>query len=200
MLPARNNSAGGPGSTSSEPDYVDPGILPTPPKNKVPIYDDPHSKSASSPLLLLLDCLLFTVELPSSILNTLYTVAYDARSAWSEIGMALGMKKFDLRSIEMNKLKDVEKCFCEMLIQWLQSRKNCYLDSFLQALRSPTVKQGELCTTVKEEVLKELWKEGALSIEDWNKYMSRKRPSPHTPQGGPSEFTVPDNDLQVSDV
>ena len=86
------------------------------------------------------------------------------------------MSDTDLTSIELNK-KKVEDCFSEMLIQWLQSRNNCYLDSFLQALRLPQVNQAELCTPVKEAVLEELW----------NKYMGRKRPSTNTPHGEPSK-------------
>ena len=126
-------------------------------------------------------CLLFhAVELPSSIHNTLYTAAFSARCVWRNLGLALNISDADLTAIELNKQKKVEDCFSEMLIRWLQSRNNCYLHSFLQALRLPQVNQAELCTPVKAAVMEELW----------NKYMSRKRPSTNTPPDEPSKMIM----------
>ena len=97
--------------------------------------------------------------------------------------MGLGMENSDLQSIDIDKQKDVGSCFREMLNRWLQSRENCYLDSFFRALRLPQVNQTALITPVKVAVLTELRDKRALSTADWNKYMSRKRPSSHIPHG-----------------
>ena len=121
--------------------------------------------------------LLHAVELPSSIHNTLYTAAFSARCVWRNLGLALNISDADLTAIELNKQKKVEDCFSEMLIRWLQSRNNCYLDYFLQALRLPQVNQAELCTPVEAVVLRELW----------NERIGRKRPSANIPYGEPSK-------------
>ena len=97
--------------------------------------------------------------------------------------MTLGMENNDLRSIEMDMQKEMGKCFCEMLNKWLQSRKNCYLDSFLCALELSQVNQADLITPVEVAVLTELREKGALSLADWNKYMGRKRPPTYSPHG-----------------
>ena len=116
------------------------------------------------------------VELPSSIHNTLYTAAFRARCVWRNLGLALNINDADLTAIELNK-KKVEDCFSEMLIRWLQSRNNCYLDSFLQALRLPQVNQAELCSPIEAAVLRELW----------NEHIGQKRPSANTSHGEPSK-------------
>ena len=160
--------------------HFDPNPNPTPSSSARNGTPDPRSKfvcqycNGLSSLCLLIA---LAVKLPSSIHNTLYTAAFSARCVWRNLGLALNISDADLTAIELNKQKKVEDCFSEMLIRWLQSRNNCYLDFFLQALRLPQVNQAELCTPVKEAVMEELW----------NKYMGRKRPSANTSHGEPSK-------------
>ncbi len=99
---------------------------------------------------------IFTVQLSPSdkpYLNALYDAAYNGKTKWLDIGNYLNLSASDLDGIQINNQLDVGNCFRAMLQKWFQSSPNCYLDTFLSALRSEPVKLSNLCSKVEEAIL-----------------------------------------------
>ena len=61
---------------------------------------------------------------------------------------------FDLESILKDNPLNVGDCFRAMLLKWFESSLDCYLDTFLKALRSAPVELENLCPEVEEAILK----------------------------------------------
>ena len=96
----------------------------------------------------------YTVKLSPSDINALHDAAYSGRNKWLGIGNYLGLSESDLDGIRINNPLDVEDCFRAMLQKWFQSSPNCYLDTFLSALRSKSVELENLCLKVEGAILK----------------------------------------------
>ncbi len=99
----------------------------------------------------------YTVKLSLSdkpYLNALYDAAYSGKTKWLGIGTYLRLSESDLGAIRINNHLDVGDCFRAMLQKWFQSSPNCYLDTFLNALRSEPVQLESLCPKVEEAILK----------------------------------------------
>ncbi len=98
-----------------------------------------------------------TVKLsPSDLLyhNTLYQVAYrEGKNKWWDIGTSLSLSEPDLVSIRKDHSTDVGECFRAMLLKWFQSSSDCYLDTFLSALKSEIVDLPNLCPKVEEAII-----------------------------------------------
>ncbi len=97
----------------------------------------------------------FTVQLVPSDTTALHdAVEYGGRNMWKIIGDRLGLSKLDLEAIQTkNQLNVAGYCFQDMLQKWFQSSPNCYLHTFLSALRSDTVGLDNLCLKVQEAIL-----------------------------------------------
>ena len=106
---------------------------------------------------MIMTCIHYTVKLSPSdkpYLNALYDAAYSGKTKWKGIGNYLNLSESDLDGIRINNQLDVGDRFRAMLQKWFQSSPNCYLDTFLSALRSEPVKLSNLCPKVKEAILK----------------------------------------------
>ncbi len=86
-------------------------------------------------------------------LNALNEAAYSGKNKWLGIGTYLGLSMSDLDAIRIKHNLDVRDCFRAMLLKWFQSSPNCYLDTFLNALRSEPVQLESLCPNVEEAIL-----------------------------------------------
>ncbi len=98
----------------------------------------------------------FTVKLTSDkrYFNALYNAAYEkGKSKWDDIGTSLNLSPYDLTSIRENNL-DNGKRFRAVLLKWFESCPNCYLDTFLDALKTKTVGLTNCCQEVEEAVLR----------------------------------------------
>ncbi|XP_064387520.1 uncharacterized protein LOC135335853 isoform X4 [Halichondria panicea] len=85
--------------------------------------------------------------------NTLLEVTYEqGKNKWRNIGVSLKLSMFDLESIRQNNPSDIGDCFCAMLLKWFESSPDCYLDTFLKALRSKLVELENLCPKVEEAI------------------------------------------------
>ena len=59
----------------------------------------------------------------------------------------------DLEGFKTNNPLNVEGCFNAMLDKWFFDSDDCYLDTFLGALRSEPVGLGNLCSEVENDIL-----------------------------------------------
>ncbi len=99
---------------------------------------------------------IFTVKLSDDknlYFNPLHDAAFSGRNKWYNIGIRLKISVADLESFKTNNPLNVEGCFIAMLNKWFDNNDNCYLDTFLGALRSDSVGLSNLCSKVKEAIL-----------------------------------------------
>ena len=84
-------------------------------------------------------------------------VLWSTRSKWFNVGIELGMDTTDLDAIKMNNNRDVDQCFTDMIIKWLQQEKSLSnWNSILSALRSPTVGREDLADDIEADS----WEDG----------------------------------------
>ncbi len=113
----------------------------------------------------------FTVKLTSDkrYFNALYNAAYEqGKSKWDDIGTSLNLSPFDLKSIRENNSDDGKR-FRAMLLKWFESCPNCYLNTFLDALKTKTVDLAN-CPEIEQAVLRI-----KQNIEQENAGNNRKR-------------------------
>ena len=107
---------------------------------------------------------------------------------WHELGLGLKMDENQLEKITTTNDIFSEPKFSEMLAQWLDGRfncsDNCYLDTFLEALKLPTVNRFRICGRVKQAVLAKLKREGEITQEQFDAARKfGKRSATYTMQG-----------------
>ena len=100
--------------------------------------------------------IIFTVQLTSDkrYFNALYEITLlQGQNKWLSIGTSLGLSAPDLVYIQKNNHSHVGYYFRAMLEKWFESSSDCYLDTFLTALKSEIVDLPNLCPKVEEAIL-----------------------------------------------
>ena len=85
-------------------------------------------------------------QLESKDLSKIIKAIWDARNKWEDIGLVLGIEYETLQSIEENNQgrDKVNRCFRDMLHQWLISSGDKSCSTLASALCDQTVRMGSV--------------------------------------------------------
>ena len=81
---------------------------------------------------------------------------WDARCQWYNIGIELNLNKSTLDAIETNYREKVDRCFTEVLSEWLScAMPQPSWSALVRALESKTVNHCNLAAEIRREYMKQ---------------------------------------------
>ena len=92
-------------------------------------------------------------QLSTNDLAEVLSELMDANNQWYNLGLMLGVQYGTLKGIKSTE-NDIQDCLREMLAHWLESSSSHTWRDICNALRSNTVKQGNLADTIEEKKCK----------------------------------------------
>ncbi len=85
--------------------------------------------------------------------NSLYQAAVkEGQNKWKNIGIALNLDPKDLTSIEQSYRRPGTH-FKKMLLKWFEVNEECYLSTFIEALKARNVQLVSLIPRVEEAII-----------------------------------------------
>ena len=86
--------------------------------------------------------------------KSLYQVTFtQGQNKWRDIGLALNLSSDTLTSIATSNQSNPRDCFEQMLDKWFQVNEECYLSTFIEALKARNVELINLIPRVEAAII-----------------------------------------------